>query len=285
MKKISAVLLFAFPCILCNAQGFRINLFGGIANYQGDLQGKRLNINQSKPAVGLGAQYELSNKFSIRTGLTFAKIAGDDVKNTTAKGIEFRNLSFKSNLTEFHLGIEYNLLRLEGKSITPYVFAGAGVFHYNPYTNDVQGNKVFLRPLSTEGQGLAAYPDRKPYNLTQLSIPFGGGIKYQTNNNLQISLEVGLRKTFTDYLDDVSTNYVDQNILLAERGAKAVELAYRGDEVSAAVPYPADGAQRGSPKYKDWYYFTGIRVSKLIRNREDRISYKSSRLACPGNRF
>jgi hypothetical protein len=285
MKKISLLVCSIAMHFFTYSQNFSVGAFVGIANYQGDLQGKRLNFNQSEPVFGLGANYLLSPKFSVRTGLSLAKLKAADVNNTAGKGIELRNLSFKTNITEVELGLEYNIFALEGKSVTPYVFASAAYFHFNPYAIDPQGNKVYLKPLSTEGQGLAAYPDRKNYSLSQLAIPFGGGIKYQTNNGLQFALELGLRKTFTDYLDDVSTNFVDQNILLAERGAQAVAIAYRGDEVNPLAAYPADGTQRGNPKYKDWYYFTGLKVSKVLLNRDGLMSKRSKQLACPANRF
>ena len=240
------------------------DLFAGIATYNGDLQGKRFTIDQSHPAVGIGVSYNLTNKLIARTGFTYGVVEGNDKKNTTAKGIELRNLNFKSKLTELHLGMEYNLFKLEGKSLTPYVFAGVAVYHFNPYTKDVAGNKVFLKPLSTEGQGLAAYPDKKNYKLTQLALPFGGGIKFKLSDDIQVAVELGLRKLFTDYLDDVSSTFADGAILLAAKGPKAVELSFRGDEVNPAAQYPAAGAQRGNSKTKDWYYFSGLRLSKTL---------------------
>lgn len=270
------------PCTSFS-QNFHITAFGGIATYQGDLQGKSIDFSQAKPAVGIGALYELSNKFLLRTGFTYGNIEGTDVKNTSAKGIEFRNLNFKSTITEFQLGAEYNFFKLEGKSITPYIFASIAVFHFNPYTYDTTGNKIFLQLLSTEGQGLAAYPDRKPYNLTEFSIPFGAGIKLQLNDDWQVALEVGLRKTFTDYIDDVSYNYVDFNTLLLAKGPKSVELAYRGNEVLNGPAYPVDGTQRGNPKSKDWYNFSGIRISKRLNNKASRNFNNSRKMGCPGN--
>jgi len=273
MKRPILVFLTISSSVICTAQDLHLNLFAGIANYQGDLQGKRFTLNQSQPAFGLGASYDLSNKFIARAGLMYGKVGGNDQKNTNAKGIEFRNLSFKSTITEFHLGVEYNLFDLSYRDITPYAFVGAAVYHFNPYTRDAAGNKVFLRPLSTEGQGLSQYPERKSYNLTQFAVPFGLGVKVYMSEKLQLGLELGLRKLFTDYLDDVSTSYVDSATLYAARGPKAVELAYRGGEVSGGPAYPADGAQRGNSKYKDWYYFSGLRVIYTIntgKNKKDK---------------
>ena len=276
MKQIIFCLTLTLLFFAVSAQKFHADLFAGIANYQGDLQGKRLTLNQSQPAIGMGASYDLTNKFILRTGFTYGKVAGNDKKNTTAKGIEFRNLNFKSVVTELHLALEYNLLDLSYRDLSPYAFAGVAAYHFNPYTTDVSGNKAFLKPLSTEGQGLAEYPDRKPYNLTQFAIPFGAGLKFMVTDNLQVGLEIGLRKLFTDYLDDVSMNYVDSATLFNARGAQSVDLAYRGDEVGGGSTYPAEGAQRGNPKYKDWYYFSGLRISyRLNSNRSGKG------IACP----
>ena len=272
----ASVPLFGF------SQNLHVDVFGGIATYQGDLQNKRFTLEQSNPAVGLGLSYDLTPKLSVRTGYTYGVVEGDDKKNTSVKGNEIRNLNFKSKISELHLGLEYNFFNIEGTSITPYVFAGIAGFQFNPYTRDSAGSKIFLQPLSTEGQGLSAYPDRKEYKLTQLSIPFGGGIKLKLSETLQLGLEVGLRKLFTDYLDDVSTTYVDEATLFNAKGAKAVELAFRGNEINPSLIYPPANEQRGNPKRKDLYYFSGIRVSKLLGGNNGGGNRKS-KTGCPGS--
>ncbi|MEO6253563.1 MAG: DUF6089 family protein [Ferruginibacter sp.] len=276
MKNISLLLAILMPFTVLS-QKLHADLFIGISGYQGDLQAKRFTLNQSKPVVGLGASYDLTNKLIARAGFFYGKIEGNDRKNKSNKGIELRNLNFRSTITEFNVGLEYNFFDLGYRDISPYVFGGAAVYHFNPYTKDAAGNKVFLNPLSTEGQGLPQYPDRNPYKLTQFAIPFGGGLKFALSENLQVGLEIGFRKLFTDYLDDVSMNYVDSATLYAERGAQAVDLAYRGDEVTGGQSYPADGVQRGSPKFKDWYYFSVVRVSYRLNNSKN----DKNGLACP----
>ena len=144
--------------------------------------------------------------------------------------------------------------------------------------------KIFLNPLSTEGQGLAGYPDRKPYNLTQLAIPFGGGIKLAVTDQLRIGFEGGLRKLFTDYLDDVSTNYIDENDLLIGKGQLAVDISYRGDEVAGgSLIYPVKGYQRGSPKRKDIYYFAGIHLTYKLGGGGGGLTGSKNRTGCPVN--
>jgi hypothetical protein len=246
-------LLFVFNA---QSQKLHVTIFGGFANYQGDLQNKRFTLDQSHPAFGAGLLYEINEKLYARANVTFGKVSGDDKKN--AKNT-VRNLSFSSPISDIHLGLEYNFFSLYERSITPYVFAGISNFNFKPSAIDSAGNNIFLQPLSTEGQGF--YQGRKPYKLNQFAIPFGGGLKFAFNDNFRIAVEAGLRKTNTDYLDDVSTTFVDQALLLANRGPKAVELAFRGDELKSGLIYPADGAQRGGAKSKDWYYFGGINLA------------------------
>lgn len=255
--RIALYLCLLFPVSLFSQQRLQLTIFGGLSNYQGDLQGREFTFDQSNPALGLGLKYDFTPHIAIRTSLNFAKVGGDDKRN--ASTLQFRNLSFESKITEGNLLLEYTLMNMEEKAFSPYVFAGIGLFHFNPYAFDTLGNKVNLKPLSTEGQGLAQYPDRKPYKLTQFNIPFGGGVKFRISSNTVLSYEIGFRKLFTDYLDDVSTSYVDQFILAQERGPKAVEMAYRAGELKSGDPnYPAAGTIRGGAKYKDWYYFQGI---------------------------
>ena len=110
MKHLSFSLSLIILSVASFAQNMHADLFVGISNYQGDLQGKRFTLNQSHPAIGLGVSYDLSTKFVIRTGLTYGKVEGNDKKNTTAKGIEFRNLNFKSNITELQLQLNTTCL-------------------------------------------------------------------------------------------------------------------------------------------------------------------------------
>jgi opacity protein-like surface antigen len=258
---------------LSNAQQkWNVELFGGFSNYQGDLQEKRFTTNQAKGSFGIGLKYDLTDHFALRSHFTYAQVSAADSHNKNFS-LQQRNLSFESKITEFNVLADYSFLSLQNSKFTPYVFAGVALFHFNPYTHDTLGNKIFLQPLSTEGQGLAQYPDRKEYKLTQFSIPFGGGLRWRVSQNVVVGYEIGLRRTFTDYLDDVSTTYVDQATLLAAKSPKAVEMAFRGGELKNGATYPGDGTVRGSSKFKDWYYVSGITVSIGLGNRD---SYRGS---------
>lgn len=234
-----------------------VGLFGGLSSYQGDLTEKPFAL--SKPAAGITLGFPVSQRFTVRAGLTFAKVAGADSLHEKDY-LRERNLSFQSPLTELMVRGEYHLFNLENIRWTPYIFAGIAAYRFNPYTNDERGNRVYLKPLTTEGQGLPGYTT-KPYSLTQVALPFGGGFRFAISDRTRLGMEMGFRKLFTDYLDDVSTNYAAADDLLAAHGQRAVDIAYRADEAGGNPVYPAKGAQRGGAEQKDWYYFTGLHLT------------------------
>lgn len=283
MRK-SALLCLLVPVFSYAQESSRLHLtlFGGVANYQGDLQGRTFTFNQSKLGIGVGVKYDLTPHFAVRTGIQYGTVAANDQQNTEPQ-LRARNLSFQSRILEGNLLLEYTLFNMEDKKISPYVFGGVALYHFDPYAFDSVGNKVFLKPLHTEGQGLV--DGRKEYKLTQFAIPFGGGIKFRISSNVVLGYEIGLRKIFTDYLDDVSTTYVDQFVLSAQdRGLKAVEMAYRGDELKDGNPtYPADGTVRGGSKFKDWYYFQGLTLTIGLGSGNGGWGGGKSRLGCPKN--
>ena len=276
MKKLLFCLLIISSAIIVQGQHLHLNLFAGVSNYQGDLQPKRFTFSQAHPAFGVGVLYEISEQFFIRAGLTYGKVSGDDSKAALNRD---RNLNFTSSIIDLHLGLEYDIVNLYEHSITPYIFAGVAGYHFNPYTIDTKNQKVFLQPLGTEGQGF--YLGRKKYPLTQMAIPIGGGIKLALNDDVRVKFEVGLRKLFTDYLDDVSNTFADRDQLLLNNGQQAVDLAFRGNEVKPILVYPAEGAKRGNAKSKDWYYFTGISVSFRLQPNNGNNHKGKSNTGCP----
>jgi len=285
-KYVQRILLFSFLLIGNQAisQNFFASVFAGSSNYSGELQEKRFSFSQSNLAFGIGLLFEANEKLLIRGDFTYGRISASDEFSSKNKN---RNLSFYSYVYEYSLGAEYVLLDLYRYRVSPYLMTGIALYDFNPFTKDNDGNKIMLSELSTEGQGF--FDGRKEYKLRQYSIPIGGGIQWAINDNKRIGIVLGFRKTFTDYLDDVSTTYVDELVLAANRGQKAANIAYRGDEVpGGSSTYPAGGTQRGNPKTKDWYYFTGItfRIRLTPKKREiefrfDTKKSRKSRLGCP----
>ncbi|MFS8083469.1 MAG: DUF6089 family protein [Ginsengibacter sp.] len=276
MRYFLAFLIFSCATS-AHAQNLSIDLYGGAMNYQGDLQDSRYTFSQSHFAGGFGLSYALSDHFSVRGSLLVGKVSADDKYGRN----KARNLNFSSSITEGQLALQYFITPVGDHFITPYLFGAIAVYHFNPYTFDSNGVKTYLRPLSSEGQGFV--PGKNVYKLTQASLPFGGGIKLSLSDNINVGLELGLRKLFTDYLDDVSTTYVDESTLLANRGPKAVALAYRGDELKSGLPYPAGGSIRGGAKNKDWYYFTGITLSFKLGNGGGTSGRRNKQYGCPVN--
>jgi len=260
LKKI--ILLLSVYCVLLstNAQEFdsspSIGLLIGAVNYQGDLKPNSFTFQHSNLLAGISVRKPFNRWFAARAGVAIGKIEADDKFNRPY--LQVRNLNFTSSIKELYAALEVDLLDIDIKKFSPYLYGGGNLFHFNPYTYDIQNNKVYLQPLVTEGQGLSQYPDRKPYQLTQFALAFGGGLRIALSSCSSIAIEFSQRKTFTDYLDDVSTSYVDANVLRSAKGQQSVDLAYRGDELGNGNAYPANGDQRGTPTEMDWYYFVGL---------------------------
>jgi hypothetical protein len=285
MRRLPLVCFGIFLSISSFSQQFHIGIFGGLSAYEGDLVDKFLPRKVTNGAIGFTANYELNDRITLRAGLLYTVVGGADRYNKDTV-LQHRNLSFETTITELSIVGEYYFFNLNEQRYSPYVFGGLAVFHFNPYTFGSSTQRVYLKPLSTEGEGLNQYPERKPYPLTQLAIPFGGGIKYVISDRFRIAAELGFRKLFTDYLDDVSTNYADQADLLAAKGQLAVDLAYRGDEVpGGSANYPAKGAQRGNVKLKDWYYTIGLHLTYRIMNNKGSGFHggKKRGYGCPGS--
>jgi len=273
-----------FPIVVC-AQNFHFSVRAGVASYNGDLKRKSFGFSQSSFMGSIGAKYDISEHLTARSYFSLTSLKGDDKKGNAV--MKDRNLNFKTGIFEWELGAQYNILNMNDSWWTPYVYAGVGIFHFNPYTKDLNGGKTFLRPLSTEGEGFL--PGVKKYSLTQFSIPLGFGAERSLNEDMKVGMELGYRKLFTDYLDDVSDVYTDESALLAARGQKAVDLAYRGDEVGAG-PYPGAKVTRGNPKSKDGYFYVALTFTLRFyfdkyKQTSGLPSYKKDkRVGCPASR-
>ncbi len=254
------VVVASFLLFQSYAQSIDVGLFVGATSYNGELQAKAIDIKHSRLAVGATLTYNIDDRFAVRGNVMKTHVSGADAWNEK-ENMKLRNLSFDTRLYEINVLGKFRILRPENARLSPFIAAGAAVFRVNPFAHDFNGTKVYLYPLSTEGQGLPGYPNRKPHKLYHFAIPFGGGLEYQINDRFSIEGEVMMRKTFTDYIDDVSTTYINPIALLNEKGAKAVEMAYRGMEVGGSSVQPPEGAMRGNPDAKDLYYTGVIRLN------------------------
>ena len=249
------------------AQKAWVNTSLGVSNYKGDLDAGY--TPSFKPAFSLGASYDITYRYRLRLNFTQMSVHGDDTK-ATAAGVADRKLNFKTNISELSLLGEFDLLDNLYNSVIPYVFAGVGVYHFNPKPETpINGVDVNLHDLGTEGQNLSSgkYADRK-YSLTQLNFQFGGGIRFELNESTSLSLEANYRRLFTDYLDDVSAgSYVPASEWAADipsnpTAATAQQYNWRGDGAVPKTIY----AKRGDPSHNDTYYTFQIRLNFRLNN-------------------
>jgi len=228
----------------------------GAAHYFGDLN-TRAHVNRPKLAATAFFRKNFGNYIAVRVGASFAQLGYSDIYNDHNQFMQQRNLSFNSNVWELALQGDFNFFRFmpgePGYNFTPYITFGVGVFNYDPFAM-LQGQKYFLRPLNTEGQGSSLYPDRKPYGSMAFSIPFGAGVKYCINERINVGFEIVHRVTGTDYLDDVSKTYVDPSIFATLPNgdpSPAYLLHDRSYELGEPIGLP--GRQRGIMTQKDQF--------------------------------
>jgi Domain of unknown function (DUF6089) len=238
------------------SQYLEAGIMAGIANYKGDLA-PTVELSEYHAAYGVSLRYNYTRFFSVKTNLLLAQVSGADANSQSPKARE-RNLSFRSDVTEISVQAEYSPMGfdiLAGKITTPYIFAGVGGFLFNPQAA-LKGTWYDLQPLGTEGQGMTGYNTR--YKRFSLSVPVGIGLRFSINRRVNLGFEFGVRRTLTDYLDDVSKNYPDLGQLLIN-SPTAANLSYRQPELTSDYADPTQS--RGTFKGKDRYFIGGITLS------------------------
>lgn len=292
-----------------NAFGFSINAL----NYYGDLSPKPQNVSTdisfTRPALGLNFMHRFGPRYTLLSQFMFGTLRGADSESAdfgdqeNGKYRYQRNLSFRNRITELSVLAYFDLFENDATYLsrvkwTPYVYAGLTGFLHNPQAQaparDLSGNAlpeagqwVDLRPLGTEGQYSTLDPTDanggiKPYSKIQVAIPIGVGARFRLNDVMDLWADIGFRYTFTDYLDDVSSNYVDLGVL---KSPLAQAMSYRSNELPASqLPalqtyiardgnayqtIPGYGREhpdnmRGSKKDRDIYMVTSLRITYII---------------------
>ncbi len=252
----------------------------GPSNFLGDLGGskgegshglqsiKDLKLSSTRFAIQGSYAFRVVPRFSLRGNLSYIMVSADD-QNTDNEERKNRNLHFRSPILELGLVGEVYLFgkpgervyRMDGvkgkklRKLNPYLFGGIAGFWFNPKAKDKDGNWTALRPLQTEG---VEYP------AISFAIPIGIGLKYAVNTRLSIGAELGIRKTFSDYIDDVSDKYIDHS-------KSDATTQYFADPSTGERPnWTVPGAQRGSPSETDSYLTAIFSVHyKFFRRRRD----------------
>jgi hypothetical protein len=264
----------------------------GATNFLGDLGGanrigthslRDLDWQSTRPLMAVGYRYRLGRYYFVRGALHFGYLYGDD-KFTQEPIRHNRNLNFRTPIIDASGQFEFLLTQIQREghryklksspwrrirgwrhiNFETYVFTGVNFFWFNPQGRYEDGTWVNLKPLHTEGQGLV--DTRKPYHRFQVGIPAGIGFRYAVNKDLSVGLEYSVRKTFTDYIDDCSTTYYDNEEIRANFGDIAAymadpSLSKEGIFDTQTLP----GQQRGDPRYKDAYMFAEITIYYKLR--------------------
>ncbi len=234
------LLAFMFlTAIGLKAQTMELGAFVGGSYYLGDLN-PALHFNQTQFSYGVVGRYNANNRWAFKASWYRGMLKGDDLKT---KAIDNRDLNFQTVVNDFSVVAEFNFWDYftgsKKSNYAPYIFGGASMFTYNPRTLD----GVALRPLGTEGQNVG-FDGRSPYGSIGFAIPFGVGFKYSVSERVGLGFEWSMRKTFTDYIDDVSTTY-----------------ASNPDQIADPTQTHSEGMQRGNRENDDWYGFAGITLT------------------------
>lgn len=262
-----------------SASAGAINCFTDLGGRAGEGKGfiKDLNIPYTKFSGGITTgfiyRYAVGARLEYNAG---AVEASDNIlkndKSTGGINRYKRNLHFKSNIYELLLLAEIYPLTIFGiggekpSRFLPYLTAGVGVFHFNPETN-INGSTIYLQPLHTEGQGFAEYADRSPYKLTQKNFPVGVGLKYELSPLCNLRFEILHRITTTDYLDDVSTRYIEpalfQKYLSPDNTSLAMKLHDRQAELDP-LHTTSPGSIRGRGSKNDSYFTIQLKIGLIL---------------------
>lgn len=280
--------LFCCLSFLLQSQNHELGISLGTSNFLGDLGGANhigvpfledVEPTLFRPAGGVFYRYNMKRVLSFEANFLATELRGDD--KLIGNGPVFsdfwfrhyRNLNFKSFIASISVNVQLDLFRYKTKYKnhtywTPFIGAGVGLFYMNPKANLGNG-WISLQPLGTEGQGLPGH--QKIYSRIQPNFPISFGIKYQYNKHWKLELSCVHHITLTDYIDDVSTVYVDPIELNAnydkEKAALVASIARRSVELDKDNLYgnvTAPGQQRGNPNNKDSYFMVLFKISYVF---------------------
>lgn len=219
----------------------------GTTSYFGDLNdpGDRFD---AKPNINLGLQYYFNERIGARAEVTWFQLSGTDEEVHPIRNLSFYSNNFEVNLVGIIDIIPHGSRFYQRETVTPYFFAGFGLIYFNPMA-DYQGQSYALAPLQTEGVD---------YSRVSLVFPYGGGVKFKAGPFFNIGLEVGYRHALTDYIDDVSTVYVDKS------GAPEIERALADRRPEAGFEPWEPGHIRGNPEDNDGYAILNIKIEYYL---------------------
>jgi hypothetical protein len=249
----------------------------GYSYYLGDINPAN-HFRNAKPGFGVLYKRNLTTHFSIRAFYNRLHLQAFDSLSDNAYQ-RVRNLDFDSKVHEIGGILEFNFFAFEpGNVVDPiwyfpkeratfYSFIGLTYFHNDPHGFNVLDNDwIPLHPTHTEAQDLGE-GNRKIYSKYQIAVPFGIGVKYNIFQGVMLSLEWGMRMTFTDYVDDIGGVYPDRDLLAVSGYTGALLMADKSTNTSSATRFRNEGRQRGFIYSKDWYNYTSLILSFRIKDK------------------
>ncbi len=274
MKRIALISIFFCFFITSKAQllesfvhegEFGISLGGG--HYFGDLN-PNFALNKPKFSAGAFYQKQFNNYIGVRLGGYYTFLGYSDIYSNNPVQ-QRRNLSFNTNVWELSISGFFNFFKFypgfREYSFTPYISLGIGAFTFDPYAY-LGGQKIYLRPLGTEGQGSTLYPNKKPYSNVAISIPIGFGLKYALNEQINLFTEISYRFTTTKYLDDVSGTYAPNAFSATNaNGNPSTWYLLQDRSYETGAPIGVQGKQRGNGQY-DSFVTAQIGISFNIQS-------------------
>lgn len=250
-----------------NVRSAKTNELGislGTAYYIGELNPSKPFGTQEKLCAGLSLRHNFNLRWAVKGSFNYGNIEAHDSKSKDPWQ-QNRNLNFRNRFFEGAVVFELNFFDYQlgtGSDISPYLFLGTGLCYSNP---EAQYNGFWhsLQPAGTEGQGMKGYAPY--YKQTIFVMPMGFGLKMNLGQKMGLDVEWGMRKTWSDYFDDVSENYVDPALLMASRGQLTTHLA---DQSLQQMNGTNALVQRGESSRKDLYFFCmatlNIRLAKKL---------------------
>jgi Domain of unknown function (DUF6089) len=310
--------------------GFSLNAL----SYLGDIAPKAkwgsTKLGFIRPGFTASYSYRIGPRYTLEGGLSYGRLQSDDYvvadpASDESKYRYIRNASFRNDIWSISAVAKIDLFKNEGShlnrpTLAPYLLIGIAGFRHNPKalvpaeyvllanTPPVAfpnaGEWTALQPLGTEGQNANLDPTDanfgiKPYSLWQVSIPIGIGIRYRLADALDLSFDFSIRILFTDYIDDVSQNYVDLDVLdsnlaraMSNRSRDA--LSAKGDprdisgwntntyvgrngnvyEVISGFGQEGFSNKRGGKDINDMYYVSSFKIAYIIGGKFRRAKFR-----------
>jgi len=247
-------------------------------NYFGDLNPNTnfasFKLADTRPNIGISITHRFFPRVSGRFGLAYGRITANDGDNANrddpnARYRYTRNMNFRNDIAEASAVMIVDLIEnrnnyLKRPDFVPYLFAGLAGFYHSP-KGQYNGTWYDLQQYQTEG---------KSYSKVSFAIPFGAGVRYRINRNLDASFEIGLRKTFTGYLDDVSGNYYADASTPSKSEQARYFAGYNGGTYGQGITNNSTGlgggfvpGQKRGEGHNDWYTVSGFSLNYILTPR------------------